>query len=185
MRVLKQSIKYTFIAPNKSKSFWDSLGMSCFTYDPQGNIRGISVGVFASPREPFLVLSGNRVCLCWVPTAPKAPMRCVLGSPPLQGEREGTQRKRETGAQVHVSAGLLCRNPALTCVLSSGQPSCSANSQHILLLQISHFIRATAFHIRATAFHTLSGRPFNLRVLKQTQKVIFLEESMPSFKGSS
>ena len=54
MRVLKQSIKYTFIAPNKSKSFWDSLGMSCFTYDPQGNIRGISVGVFASPREPFL-----------------------------------------------------------------------------------------------------------------------------------
>ena len=53
-------------------------------------------------------------------------MRCVLGSPPLQGEREGTQRKRETGAQVQVSAGLLYRNPALTCVLNSGQPICSA-----------------------------------------------------------
>ena len=153
MRVLKQSIKYTFNAPNKSKSFWDSLGMSCFTYDPQGNIRGISVGVFASPREPFLgsvgksrmsVLGPHRSkgadALCaGFPTAPRGaggnpaetrdwctcagqrkasqqePCADLLGSPPFQGEREGTQRKRETGAQVQVSAGLLCRNPALTC----------------------------------------------------------------------
>ena len=43
------------------------------------------------------------------------PCADLLGSPPFQGEREGTQRKRETCAQVQVSAGLLCRNPALTC----------------------------------------------------------------------
>ena len=43
------------------------------------------------------------------------PCADLLSSPPFQGEREGTQRKRETCAQVQVSAKLLCRNPALTC----------------------------------------------------------------------
>ena len=41
-------------------------------------------------------------------------MCCVLVSPPLQKEREGNQRKRETGAQLQVIAGLLSRNPAMT-----------------------------------------------------------------------
>ena len=52
------------------------------------------------------------------------------------------------------------------------------------MLQISHFIRAPAFPIRAPAFRTLGGRLFILRVLKQTQKLIFLEGSMLPFKGS-